>query len=518
LDQCEKIKVAAYCRVSTDKDDQIASLENQKTFFEEYARIHNYDLVKLYTDEGISGTKLKKRKAFNRMLADARLGKFEMVFVKDISRFARNAVDFLTSIRELNSLGIKCYFVNSNLSTNDGEFALGILALVAQEESANMSKRVKFGKSKNAALGKVPNIVYGYDKTPGELFNLKINEYEASIIRRIYNMYINTGIGTNKAAQILNSEGIKTKRGCHWTSNAVSRILSNPIYTGTIINGKEEVKDFLTGVRTKNPKEKWHITENSSLAIISKETFKKSQNLLKQRKTSFKIEKKRESCKYPLSTLIKCASCGYSFRRIYRRYKYGEYIKWSCCGRNTYGKDFCNNTTNVDEKELIESICGYLCGIVSDKDSFIKDICDELEKKIKSSYPSDTSSIKKRLSELKRAKSRQTKMYEAEIITLDELKERTSELNMEIKKYNALLKNTDNEVESKKQEKLIKSYCKNIETLLPEILDNHMLKRIIEKILVNDNGEVEIYLRLYSPSELKSQKGSLNTILKNTLF
>jgi uncharacterized small protein (DUF1192 family) len=109
-------------------------------------------------------------------------------------------------------------------------------------------------------------------------------------------------------------------------------------------------------------------------------------------------------------------------------------------------------------------------------------------------------------------------MYEAEIITLDELKERTSELNMEIKKYNALLKNTDNEVESKKQEKLIKSYCKNIETLLPEILDNHMLKRIIEKILVNDNGEVEIYLRLYSPSELKSQKGSLNTILKNTLF
>ena len=146
----KQIRAAAYCRVSTEKEDQLASLETQRKFFEDYTKLNNYTLVEIYADEGISGTKLKNRKAFNKMMSDAKKGKFEKVFVKDISRFSRNAVDFLNSIRELKSMGIKCDFVNSSLSTEDGEFTLGILALVAQEESANISKRIKFGKAKNA--------------------------------------------------------------------------------------------------------------------------------------------------------------------------------------------------------------------------------------------------------------------------------------------------------------------------------------------------------------------------------
>ena len=240
----KKIRVTAYCRVSTEKDEQLLSLKAQKEFFEEYADKMGYELVSLYADEGISGTKLKNRKQFNKMMQDAERGLFERVYVKDVSRLARNVVDFLQSIRKLKSLNIDCQFITANMSANDGELTLTILAAVAQEESSNLSKRVKFGKKKNAENGKVPNLVYGYDKSIGNYFDLKINTYEAEVVQRIYSMYINEGYGANKISQILNSEYIKTKRNCKWSQNAICRILTNEIYTGKIINVQEFILSY----------------------------------------------------------------------------------------------------------------------------------------------------------------------------------------------------------------------------------------------------------------------------------
>ena len=156
------MNIAAYCRVSTDKADQLNSLEAQKSFFQEYAGRAGHHLVRLYADEGISGTKIKKRKEFQRMMADAQRGLFDMVAVKDVSRFARNTVDLLESVRKLKALGIEVQFLTANMtSMGNSEFVLTMLAAIAQEESANMSKRVKFGKKLNAEKGRVPNIVYG---------------------------------------------------------------------------------------------------------------------------------------------------------------------------------------------------------------------------------------------------------------------------------------------------------------------------------------------------------------------
>ncbi|WP_313530740.1 recombinase family protein [Anaerotignum sp.] len=494
----KKIRVAAYCRVSTEKEDQLASLDTQKAFFKEYTDVHNYELVNVYADEGISGTKLKNRHAFNKMLADAKLGMFERVFVKDVSRFSRNAVDFLQSIRELKALGIKCDFVNANLSTEDGEFALGLLALVAQEESANLSKRVKFGKAKNAQNGKVPNLVYGYDKTIGELFRLEINEFEANIVKRIYEMYVEQGFGTNKIAQTLNNEGIVTKRGCRWSSNATSRILSNPIYIGKVINGKESVNDFLTGVRTKQDSESWIIRENPELSIIDIQTFEKAQNLLSCRKDSFKLDKERESCKYPLSMLIKCSCCGYSFRRVYRKFKSKEYIKWTCCGSNINGKDFCNNKTKIDEDELLEAIHMYLCNIIKNKEGFVSSIALELEK-LDIALP-DKKQLQDKLIKIKKTKSKYMEMYAAEVISMQELKEATESVNEDIVKYEKALENiSEQDVLYSSREDAIKKYCKDIESLLSkENLDNQLLRQVIEKIVVSEDGEVEIYLKVYS--------------------
>ena len=291
------MRLGVYCRVSTDKLDQLNSLETQKMFFEEFAEKNNHTLVKIYADEGISGTQLKKRAEFLEMMHDAELGKFDMVVTKDVSRMARNVLDFLQSIRKLKSMGIPVLFVNTNLSTQDGEMMLTMLATVAQEESRNTSSRIKFSKRLNAEKGRVPNLVYGYDKIIGDYFNLNINEFEADIVRQIYKMYITDNLGAGKIAKILNERKIKTKRGYKWSQNAICRLIANEIYTGIIVNGKQEIGDFLTNERINKPEEEWKIFERRNLAIIDRETYEKAQRIMAENATKFKADGTRKSCK-----------------------------------------------------------------------------------------------------------------------------------------------------------------------------------------------------------------------------
>lgn len=212
-----------------------------------------------------------------RMMSDAEHGLFDMVVVKDISRFARNTVDFLQNVRKLKSLGIETQFLTANMtSMGNSEFVLTIFGALAQEESANTSKRVKFGKKMNAEKGRVPNIVYGYNKTIGDYFNLEINQEEATIIRQIYQWYTKEGYGAAKISNKLNERGLKTKRNCQWSQNAICRILTNELYTGKIINGKQEVADFLTGRRTDKDETDWMVVERPDLRIIEPETYEKA--------------------------------------------------------------------------------------------------------------------------------------------------------------------------------------------------------------------------------------------------
>lgn len=504
MDKLEKRKIAAYCRVSTEKEDQLMSLQAQKDFFEEYANRNKLELVELYADEGISGTKLKNRKEFKRMMGDAEAGKFACVYVKDVSRLARNVVDFLQSIRRLKALNIDCQFVTANMSSNDGELTLTILAAVAQEESANLSKRVKFGKKRNAAKGRVPNIVYGYDKTIGDYFNLVINEKEAQVVKRIFDYYVNKRHGANKIAQLLNKEGLLTKRQCRWSQQAISTILTNSLYIGKVINGKESVKDFLTGERVKNPVERQFVVDKPELKIIDTDLFSKAQALLAERTENFHLTQKRQSNKYCFSTLIKCGDCGYSFRRTYRKYV-NEYIKWCCSGRNANGVDFCNNHTIVDEKELLDEIKQYLGSLVSSKDKLLKQTVAEFRKQYKpEEHELSEDYILAELSRLKKAKSKQTEMFEVDAITIEELKERTTELNVAIAKYeNELSAIRGNTSILSRIDELVRKYCSSIQTVLAaDIIDNAMLRKVIDKIVVTVEGEIQVYLRLFSELDI----------------
>ena len=290
------MNIAAYCRVSTDKEDQLNSLEAQKEFFREYTKRSGDRLVKLYADEGISGTKIKNRKQFLQMMEDAQKGLFNMVVVKDISRFARNTVDLLQNIRRLKALGIETQFLTANMtSMGNSEFVLTVFGALAQEESANTSKRVKFGKKINAEKGRVPNLVYGYDKTAGDYFKLKINRGEAKVVREIFDMYVNGGYGASKIAGILNDKGITTKRGCKWSQNAICRILTNEIDVGRVINGKQEVEDFLTGRRISKSEEEWYVCDRPELRIIDDESFSAAAREMNSRGQNFKVHKERHS-------------------------------------------------------------------------------------------------------------------------------------------------------------------------------------------------------------------------------
>ncbi|PYG88283.1 DNA invertase Pin-like site-specific DNA recombinase [Ruminiclostridium sufflavum DSM 19573] len=501
----KKIRAAAYCRVSTEKDEQLLSLRTQKEFFEEYADKMGYELVGLYADEGISGTKLKNRKQFNRMMQDAERGLFDRVYVKDVSRLARNVVDFLQSIRRLKALNIDCQFVTANMSANDGELTLTILAAVAQEESSNLSKRVKFGKSKNAEKGRVPNLVYGYDKEIGNYFDLRVNPFEADVVRRIFDLYINGGYGANKIANILNKEFIRTKRNCNWSQLAICRILKNQIYIGKVINGKEQVEDFLTGKRIKTSIEEQHIADKPELAIISKPDFEKAQLLLKTRIDAFKAGEQRHSNKFPFSTLIKCGCCGRSFRRISREWTSSTYIKWVCSKRNIDGAGACNNDTLVDEKDLLDEIKDYLSKVITSKEKLFEKTINEFKRKYKLGFDEfDEKQLEEELSRLKKAKDKQTKMYEADIITIEELKERTSDLNIAIRKIeNELSAIKGNTSTFDRLETIVKKYCGNVNDVLStENLDNAMLKKVIDKIVVSGDGKIRVYLRLFKELEL----------------
>lgn len=347
------MRVAAYCRVSTDKTDQLNSLEAQKSFFERFAAENHHRLVNIYADEGLSGTKTKNRHQFLRLLEDAQMGQFDLVAVKDISRFARNTVDFLQSIRKLKALGIETTFLTANMSVlGNSEFILTIFGALAQEESANTSKRVKFGKRINAEKGRVPNLVYGYDKIPGEYFELSINQIEAAWVQQIYRWYTEQGLGGYRIADLLNDKGLLTKRGCRWSQNAVMRILTNELYTGKINNGKEEVDDFLTGSRKKIAPAHWLVTQRPALRIVSQELFDAAQEVLHARSSKSTGNAARSTQRNSFSGLIHCSACGAAFYRMQRTYQ-KTHTRWVCSQHLRKSDHSCSNAVTLDEGLLL---------------------------------------------------------------------------------------------------------------------------------------------------------------------
>ncbi len=483
------MRFAAYCRVSTEHEEQLSSLENQKLFFEEYAQKTGDTLVKVYADEGISGKSMQKREAFNDLLKDAQTASFDYVAVKDISRFARNTSDFLYGIRTLKSCGTDVRFLSSNQTVlGESEFVLTVFAALAQQESENLSKRVIFGKQQNAKKGRVPNIVYGYDKI--DTFTLKINPSESSVVKMIYRWYLD-GDGTRRIAIKLNDMGIKSKKGVNWTPKTIRRILQNPIYTGKIINNKTVTQDFLSGTRQKLPESKWFIHDKPELRLISDEDFCSVQQKIEDRREQYKniTPGNRYSNRHLFSNLIKCGECGKSFMAKVYHWK-NTYVRYRCCVHNNNGNAHCKNSVTIDENELLDEVKKYLISIIKDKQAFTEALKSQY---VQQNEDVDFAYIEQTKSTLEKRRKKFKEMYVAGVIDIDELKTELSKIDMSIQELEDVLKKYD-EV----QDKI--NHAGDIADDAEEILmknqyTNDDMRRLIEKIVVYPDKSVEIFMK-----------------------
>ncbi len=496
----DSVNIAAYCRVSTDKADQLNSLEAQKRFFLEYTGRTGDRLVRLYADEGISGTKVRNRREFLRMMADAERGLFELVVVKDISRFARNTVDLLQNIRRLKALGIETQFLTANMtSMGNSEFVLTIFGALAQEESANTSKRVKFGKRVNAEKGRVPNLVFGYDKMPGDYFNLAVNREEAAAVCRIFSLYVGQGCGTASIARMLNAQGLRTKRGCTWSANAVCRILENELYTGRILNGKQEVADFLTGRRADRDREAWFVTERPDLKIVDREVFDEAQRVLRARGQAMRMNRERPSSRHLFSTLIKCASCGWSFRRTVRSYK-NTYVRWVCSARNGKGAESCPNAAAVEESALICALEEYFADQLQGRGRVAPLVVRELARGLCAGEadPARLRALEARISRLRRARRKYADLYAEDLISREELEEKLSDLRGEAEAAEAERDRLSQQgLSGARLEEILGAVFQEERDVVDVArMTNAQLKRVVERIEVDKEGNVDVFMRV----------------------
>ena len=242
-----KRKVAAYCRVSTDNEDQANSFESQQRYFRQYIeRNPDWELYEIFADEGISGTNTKKRKEFNRMIACAKNGDFDLIITKEISRFARNTLDSIYYTRELKKHGVGVIFMNDNINTLDGdaELRLAIMSSIAQEESRKTSERVKWGQKRQMEQGVVfGRSMLGYDVEGGKM---TINEEGAKVVRLIFHKFVNEGKGTHVIARELREEGISPMRVKEWSNTVILRVIRNEKYCGDLVQKKTYTPDFLS--------------------------------------------------------------------------------------------------------------------------------------------------------------------------------------------------------------------------------------------------------------------------------
>lgn len=376
----QKKRVAAYTRVSTEQDEQLNSLAVQQRYFEELINKNpEWTNAGIYYDQGISGTSLKKRDGFNRLISDAIDGKVDLILVKSISRFSRNTVDALQTIRALKSKGITVFFEKENIDSLDmkSEFILTIMSSLAQEESQSLSENIKWGKRKICREGKV-YVAYsqflGYKQ--GGKYELVIDREQAKIVKLIYRLYLE-GDTPTKIAKALNESSIPSPKGKKWTKNVIVNILSNEKYCGDAILQKSFVVDFISHTTKKNEGElPQYYVRNDHPAIIKRATWEETQVQLQNRTSSF------YSCGTPFSYKLFCSKCGSSYQRkpMYHEYYVHTIQLWIC--KNRFTDIRCDNI-KLFERQLEVVFHDAIIHLYSCYEIIFADAVSILDKSIK---------------------------------------------------------------------------------------------------------------------------------------
>ncbi len=481
-----KLRVAAYCRVSTDSDEQATSYETQMEHYTSYIqRNPEWEFAGIFADDGISGTNTKKREEFNRMIEECMAGHIDMIITKSISRFARNTLDCLKYIRLLKEKNIPVFFEKENINTMDskGEVLLTIMASLAQQESESLSKNVKLGLQFRYQNGEVQvnhNRFMGYTKD--ENGHLIIVPSEAEVIKRIYLEYLQ-GASLKQIGESLEADGILTAAGkAKWRPETIKKILKNEKYIGDALLQKTYTIDVLTKKRVENhgivPK---YYVENDHEPIIPRNLYMQVQEEMLRRANMHsgeKMKKRVYSSKYALSSIVYCSKCGDIYRRIAWNNRGKHSVVWRCVSRVERGPDCCDART-VKEEELQNVVVKAINQIIGDRTEMFDILQENIESVIAMEDKNSLENINARLEEtqkelLKRANAKQNYNDVADEI------ERLREL-----KQDTLAKNA--ECEGQKQRIYeMKQYLKEQTRQIQEY-DDSLVRRMIEKITVYDD-------------------------------
>ena len=481
-----KLRVAAYCRVSTDSDEQETSYEAQITHYTAYINSHpDWELAGIYADDGISGTNTKKREEFNRMIDDCMAGKIDKVITKSISRFARNTVDCLNYIRKLKDKSIQVFFEKENINSMDskGEVMLTIMASLAQQESQSLSQNVKLGLQYRYQQGEIQvNCARFLGYTKDDNKRLVIVPEEAEVVKRIYREYLE-GASMLKIARGLEADGILNGAGREkWHTSNINQILRNEKYIGDALLQKTYTTDFLTKKRVKNhgivPQ---YYVENSHEAIIPREIFMQVQEELIRRRivhTSPNGKNRTFSSNHCFAQIIICGKCGEVFRRVHWNNRGKKSVVWRCVSRLENTGLFCDARTVLEstiEQVLVTAINQALC----DKDSFLSILRSNIENVLIHENDTTLADIDKRLEEL------QTELLKLATSNTDYEKVGDEIHHLRDRKQKLQVENANRD-ELKKRIADMSTFLKKQSAALTKY-DEQLVRRLIEKITVYED-------------------------------
>lgn len=502
-------RVAAYCRVSTQQEEQINSYEVQKRHYME--RINSepkWKLVRIFADKGITGTSTKHRDEFNKMIRMCKRGKIDMIITKSISRFARNTVDCLKYIRMLKELNIDVYFEEQGIHSidNGSEFYITVYGSLAQSESENISANVKWGKEQSAKEGKAPfryKNTLGYRK--GADGNPEIVPEEAEIIRTIYQRFL-AGESFGSIKSELESKSILSPGGkTTWSYSTIQSILTNERYKGDVIINKTFVVDCISKQVKKNNGErtKYYI-ENNHPAIIDEITFGKVQEELARRNSIHKVkqigtktELGKYSSKYALTELLTCGECGSPYRRCTWTSSGNKRIVWRCISRLDYGKKYCHHSPSVEESALHRAIMAAVKTVAMQNTKLLQTLKIHIAMNMKCDNIEDRSlEIKVRLAEIDITYKELLASLSVDLNSNDYTEKAIAELMIEKRALINELNKCDNTQSSSPENRLndvahITEILKN----QPLQFDDTLVRQILECVVVQSKDKIRIVFK-----------------------
>lgn len=504
-----KKRVAAYCRVSTDNEDQANSFESQQRYFRQYIeRNPDWELYEVFADEGISGTNTKKRKEFNRMIACAKNGDFDLIITKEISRFARNTLDSIYYTRDLKKHGVGVIFMNDNINTLDGdaELRLAIMSSIAQEESRKTSERVKWGQKRQMEQGVVfGRSMLGYDVRDGKMY---INEEGAKVVRLIFHKFVNEGKGTHVIARELREEGIEPMRVKEWQNTVILRVIRNEKYCGDLVQKKTYTPDFLSHEKKYNRgQEEFVIIKDHHEPIISRELFEEANRILDERSLS-QEGKAKHSNRYPFSGKIKCGCCGSSYVARYKTRKDGSrYKAWRCNEAAKHGSphiDKAGNQVGCTGLSIRNEDATHIMYLVTKSLKYNKEkITNNLISIINSIIAMDTTGtdatkLKTQIAAIEDKRTKLIDIYMSGDISKDEFSAARAKCDAEIAELQSVIDSIDKQQAMiEHQQQLVNEITEAIKEIVGGVeYEDEFYKHILDKMVVNDKDHIDVYLNL----------------------